>query len=225
LASNLKHQEVPIWLDKWDISPGANWDNAVDQAIEDCTRFLIILSPAAVGSDEVNGELRKALDLDKLIIPVIYQQCSIPRRLLLIQYIDFTSHSPDDPAALNKVLVAMGRNALNSRDAYRLVLKGDTLYSQRKYDEALKAFNEAIRLDPNYVRAWSLKGVTLYNQKKYDEAIKAFNEAIRLDPNDAEAWNWKGNVFKAQNSAIMADDAYSKAKELGYEEDDDDDDI
>ena len=53
---------------------------------------------------------------------------------------------------------------------------------QGKYDEAIKAYDEAIRLDPKYADAWNNKGTALNNQGKYDEAIKAYDEAIRLDP-------------------------------------------
>ena len=37
--------------------------------------------------------------------------------------------------------------------------KGLALYNQSKYDEAVMAYNEAIRLDPQYAAAWSNKGL------------------------------------------------------------------
>ena len=40
--------------------------------------------------------------------------------------------------------------------------KGIALYGQGKYDEAIKAYDEAIRLDPNYAMAWNNKGIALY---------------------------------------------------------------
>ena len=43
-----------------------------------------------------------------------------------------------------------------------------------KYDEAIKAYDEAIKLDPNIADAWNNKGWSALNgQGKYDEAIKA----------------------------------------------------
>ena len=41
--------------------------------------------------------------------------------------------------------------------------------SQGKYDEAIKAYDEAIKLDPQYAMAWYNKGNALDNQGKYDE--------------------------------------------------------
>ena len=38
------------------------------------------------------------------------------------------------------------------------VKKGNAFQSQGKYDEAIKAYDEAIRLDPNLAYAWSNKG-------------------------------------------------------------------
>ena len=60
--------------------------------------------------------------------------------------------------------------------------KGNALNYQGKYDEAIKAYEEAIRLDPNYVDAWYNKGIALDSQGKYDEAIKAYDEAISSIP-------------------------------------------
>ena len=61
--------------------------------------------------------------------------------------------------------------------------KGIAFGQQGKYDEAIQAYDEAIRLDPNDANAWHNKGFALNNQGKYDEAIKCFDEAIRLNPN------------------------------------------
>ncbi len=108
LAANLKQRGAPIWLDQWDIPPSADWDLTIDDALYDCARFLIVLSPAARASREVRGELRTALDEDKPIVPVLYQACRVPRQLRLIQHVDFTSSGPDDEALLGQVLRAVG---------------------------------------------------------------------------------------------------------------------
>jgi hypothetical protein len=108
LATNLKNQGVPIWLDQWDILPAEDWDRSIDKALYRCKYFLIILSSTSVDSNEVRGELRTALDENKAIVPVLYQSCQIPRQLRLIQYIDFTSRSPDDKKALEPILAACG---------------------------------------------------------------------------------------------------------------------
>jgi len=50
------------------------------------------------------------------------------------------------------------------------------------YDEAIQAYDEAIKLDPEYATAWYNKGVTLSKQGYCDEAIQAYDEAIRLNP-------------------------------------------
>ena len=63
--------------------------------------------------------------------------------------------------------------------------KGDALYKDGKCDEAIKAYDEAIRRDPDFADAWYKKGVALRSQGKYDEAIKAYNEVLKLNPKDA----------------------------------------
>jgi len=104
LAINLNNRGIPIWLDKWDIPNGADWDLAIDTALKGCAHFLIVLSPASANSDNVRSELLMAFDEEKHIVPILYQACNIPRRLRLIQYTDFSNYSPDDAAALNQVL-------------------------------------------------------------------------------------------------------------------------
>jgi len=91
LAAELKRRGVPLWVDQWDILAGADWDQAIDDAVYACGHFLIVLSPAAVTSREVRGELRIALKEDKPVVSVLYQDCRLPRQLELIQYVDYTA--------------------------------------------------------------------------------------------------------------------------------------
>jgi Flp pilus assembly protein TadD len=62
----------------------------------------------------------------------------------------------------------------------RLIKKGIALGNQGKYDEAIKCFNEAIRLDPKEVDAWNNKGVALKALGRTDEAGPAFAKAKEL---------------------------------------------
>jgi hypothetical protein len=83
---------------------GGDWDRSIDDAIYDCGKFLIVLSPNSVESSEVRAELRTALDEKKPIIPVVQSACRMPRQLRTIQYVDFSSRGPNDEAALKQLL-------------------------------------------------------------------------------------------------------------------------
>src|SRR5262249_34867804 len=107
LATQLKSRGAPVWLDQWNIPAGAHWNQSIDSALRDCGQFMIILSPTAVASQQVQGELQMALDEKKPIVPVLRQACHVPRLLRLIQHIDFTGCSPDDEMTLNQLASAL----------------------------------------------------------------------------------------------------------------------
>ena len=58
--------------------------------------------------------------------------------------------------------------------------KGVALFSQGKYDESIKAFDEALRLDPNLVDTWYNKGVALKVLGRTSEADAAFAKEKEL---------------------------------------------
>lgn len=49
-------------------------------------------------------------------------------------------------------------------------------------DDALKSFEKAIGLDPDYARAHYNKALCYALQKEFDVALEALQQAIRLDP-------------------------------------------
>ena len=56
LASDLRASGINIWLDRFDIPVGMNWPHAVQEALDACDQFLVILSPASIGSADVMAE-------------------------------------------------------------------------------------------------------------------------------------------------------------------------
>ena len=89
LAEDLKAAGAAVWIDQLDIEPGMRWDRAVEDALNNCPRMLVILSPASVQNDNVRDEISFALRKQKIVIPVLYLDCDIPLRLERHQQIDF----------------------------------------------------------------------------------------------------------------------------------------
>ena len=96
--------------------------------------------------------------------------------------------------------------------------KGFALQEQGKYEDAVKALGNATDADPKNEMAWKVKGVLLWRElKKYDEAVDAFDKALQINPKDSMTWMNKGDALKALGRQAEADEAYAKARELGYQ--------
>ena len=52
--------------------------------------------------------------------------------------------------------------------------------------------------------------------KRYQEALAAYEQAIHLDPNYAYAYNGKGLALEALGKIQQAQQAYPRARHLGY---------
>jgi hypothetical protein len=106
VAGDLKAAGANVWLDQMDIVPGQRWDDAVERALADCPRMLVVLSPAAVHSTNVMDEVSFALQEGKTVIPILYRDCAIPFRLRRVQYIDLRFEYSHGLAELLKILAA-----------------------------------------------------------------------------------------------------------------------
>ena len=89
LGRDLKSAGVSVWLDQLDIPLGERWDKAVQNALVRCDRMVVILSPAAVESDNVMDEVAYVLKKRKPVIPVLHLSCDVPYQLDRLQRADF----------------------------------------------------------------------------------------------------------------------------------------
>lgn len=104
LAEDMRSAGVDLWIDQLDIPTGARWDQTVENALKACPRFLLVLSPISVASQNVMDEVAFAIDQNKEILPILYQNCDTPFRIKRLQRIDFTE---DYNKAFAKLLEAL----------------------------------------------------------------------------------------------------------------------
>lgn len=106
LARALRQRDVPYWLDTENVRPPAIWDEVIHEALKNAGRLIVVMSPEAMVSREVEAEWKYAFNHGIPIIPVYFRTVDdIPYRLEHFQYIDFrTGNSKDNLEQLIKTL-------------------------------------------------------------------------------------------------------------------------
>lgn len=94
------------------------------------------------------------------------------------------------------------------RDLYK---KGVNYMSNDKLSDAIRSFELALRLDPNYVEAWIKKGYAHFHLRDYSFAISSYDMALNIDPDNHEAWNLKGLAYYKMNNYTKAIECCTKA--------------
>ena len=74
-------------------------------------------------------------------------------------------------------------------------LEGTEFSKQGKLEEAIKRFDEAIKINPRFELPWINKGLALYNLKDYKKALECFERAVEINPRFAGALMNKGRTL------------------------------
>jgi tetratricopeptide (TPR) repeat protein len=75
--------------------------------------------------------------------------------------------------------------------------EGKSLLKQRRYEEAVAAFEHAIQCDPNAAPAHHGKGAAFVGLRRYEEALRACERAIQLDPTSVAVYVNKAQALHA----------------------------
>ncbi len=65
---------------------------------------------------------------------------------------------------------------------------GRKAFEAGRYDEALRSFNEALRMKPEYDVAWLLRGHTLRKLGDLDGALQSFAQSLKNNEESEEGW-------------------------------------
>jgi tetratricopeptide (TPR) repeat protein len=98
--------------------------------------------------------------------------------------------------------------------ALSLINDGILLGRKKRYEEAIKLFDKAIKLNPNYSFAYSCKANSLSNLEKYKKAIKYYEKSLGLNSTDTYALNNKAICLVKLNKYQDALLCYDRAIQL-----------
>jgi tetratricopeptide (TPR) repeat protein len=90
----------------------------------------------------------------------------------------------------------------------------DALLNHGRYDDAIKEYREALRLNPGNVLVLSDLGKALVKQGRPAEGIEHFRAVLRTNPNDADAYYNVGIAFAQQGQSEQAIEAYQNVLRL-----------
>lgn len=86
-----------------------------------------------------------------------------------------------------------------------------------QYPKAIEAYQQAIRINPEYADAWNALGVVYYLSGQDPKAIEAYLQAIRINPERPVAWSNLGEAYHNLEQYPKAIEAYQQAIRINPE--------
>lgn len=120
LANDLRAQEVMTWVDHEDISSGTEWSAAIEAGIQGSDVLVLVITRQSIQNPQCDYEWRLALQLQKIIIPVLMQATTLPVDLIHNQSIDFRADYGD---GLQALLETLGVESENVRGTQKFIIQ------------------------------------------------------------------------------------------------------
>jgi len=114
------------------------------------------------------------------------------------------------------LILALTAGPAMAQDVKAMVDRGMENCQSGRYDQALKDFNDALKLKPKDPALITYHGVVYYAKGQNDLAMKDFNQALEIDPKFGKAYYQRGMIYENQQKYSQAVEELKKAKSLGY---------
>ncbi len=149
---------------------------------------LAVIVPAGLPASADQKDPR----LDKLFIRLKDPAAIDTARSIEAQIWDIWMQSGDDKV---DALMAIGIAGLNRAD----------------YDRALDAFNQMVRLAPDFAEGWNKRATTLYLMGRFADSVKDVEKVLALEPRHFGALSGLGLCYAQLNKDKEALNAFERA--------------
>jgi peptidoglycan/xylan/chitin deacetylase (PgdA/CDA1 family)/tetratricopeptide (TPR) repeat protein len=116
-------------------------------------------------------------------------------------------------AAAKRELTGLGERKIadtTAEKARKALLRGLAFFREKRYPEALAAFEESYALQPSSAQVANNIGFVHYRTGKAAEALRWYEKTLALDPNRAIAWANTGEAYEQLDRKDEALKAYEK---------------
>jgi serine/threonine-protein kinase len=97
---------------------------------------------------------------------------------------------------------------LNPQLALTQIAQGHISIIKSSYDQALKAFEQARKLEPTNILAWNGQVLTLRSAQRYEDALKLAQEGLQQFPQERLFADELAAIYFAQNHYLKAEEAF-----------------
>lgn len=109
----------------------------------------------------------------------------------------------------------MLREHSHDMDAQNWYRSGRAKAQKGEWLDARMDFDEALILDPTFVKAYMIRAYVRRKLNDYEGAAKDYSEAIKVDPKLADAYDGRGQVYSRLGDMDKALADYNRAIQLG----------
>ncbi len=124
------------------------------------------------------------------------------------------SGQPNPPVSFSlkrTSLLAGALGGVSAKDLQAELAAADTLFNQRKWDEAIGAYRKIMEKTPSLSVINLQIAAAFFNKKEYDSAVSAYNDLLKVDPENEKATVGIARVQMAQGEIAAAEGALMKA--------------
>ena len=189
LAIDLLNNDVPVWLDNWELAPGDSLLARIYEGLGTSDCIAVILSPHSLESQWVKKELRAALSKEEaegrqVVLPLKIARCSPPLEIADRIYVDLSDSYHFNLEVFVNRLKALGLTGASSspeRELIPLRFANGLHLDENALCERLKCLRDRIPID----HVLSTSQLLPHN----DEAYVALRRGLqaRLDSIEDEA--------------------------------------
>ena len=100
------------------------------------------------------------------------------------------------------------------QQAKELLTKAQTLLAAKKYDEAMQASAESIRLNSNDRLAYLCRGYAQFKMNRVSQSLTDFDQAVALKPTEFQGFEYRASAYQAARRFRKAIKDYQTALSL-----------